>query len=250
MTAPPETASARPDLLVACVGTATEVGKTWVGAAVLTELRRRSVNVAARKPAQSFDPTDDEPTDAQVLADAGGERADEVVPEARSYPMALAPPMAAARLHRPAPRLDELVAELRWPERCRLGWLETVGGVRSPIAVDADSGELCVRVDPDVVVLVGDASLGAIGAVRSGLDSLALAATPDRSLATRTVVLLNRFDRHDPTHVENASWLIDRLAQPVFTEVGAIADHLVAGLPAGPTPAVDRRPSTGTGSVA
>lgn len=233
MTTSPGVRSGRPELLVACVGTATEVGKTWVGAAVLADLRRRGLGVAARKPAQSFDPTSDEPTDAQVLADATGEGADHVAPVSRSYPVALAPPMAAARLRRSPPRLDHLSGELIWPERCRLGWLETVGGVRSPIAVDADSRDLCVRVDPDLVVLVGDASLGAVGAIGSGLDSLALAATSDRTLAARTLVILNRFDHHDPTHAENAAWLIDHLTQPVFTEIEAIADHLAARLRVG-----------------
>ena len=46
-------------MLVVCAGTHTEVGKTWVGAAVLGDLRARGRTVAARKPAQSFDPGDD-----------------------------------------------------------------------------------------------------------------------------------------------------------------------------------------------
>ena len=36
--------------LVIVSGTATEVGKTWVGAALARELRGRGVTVAARKP--------------------------------------------------------------------------------------------------------------------------------------------------------------------------------------------------------
>ena len=62
----------RPSRLVVVAGTATEVGKTWVGAAVARELRDRGTTVAARKPAQSFEPADVEPggigTDADALA--------------------------------------------------------------------------------------------------------------------------------------------------------------------------------------
>lgn len=217
----------RPVRLVACVGTATEVGKTWVGAAVLTHLRRRGTAVAARKPAESFDADALEPLDSQVLAEASGEAESEVTSPHRRYPVALAPPMAARRLGVAPPQLSQVLAELSWPVGCGVGWLETVGGVRSPIAVDADSRDLVAAVRPDRVVLVGDASLGTIGAVRSALDSLALGATGGGSLADRTVVILNRFDRHSPTHAENLAWLVEHLAQPVVTEASAIADLLV-----------------------
>jgi len=50
-------------------GTATEVGKTFVGAALLAELRATGVRVAARKPAQSF-AIGELRTDADVLAAA------------------------------------------------------------------------------------------------------------------------------------------------------------------------------------
>ena len=41
----------RPDLLIAVVGTGTEVGKTWVSAHLLRDLRAEGHRVAARKPA-------------------------------------------------------------------------------------------------------------------------------------------------------------------------------------------------------
>ena len=37
-------------------GTGTEVGKTWAAVRLITELRSDGRSVAARKPAQSFDP--------------------------------------------------------------------------------------------------------------------------------------------------------------------------------------------------
>ena len=49
----------RPRRLVLVVGTGTDVGKTWVSAHLLATLRAAGLTVAARKPAQSFDPADD-----------------------------------------------------------------------------------------------------------------------------------------------------------------------------------------------
>src|SRR6187399_2050729 len=127
-------------MLVVCVGTHTEVGKTWTGAAVLADLRARGRTVAARKPAQSFDPRDGQPLDADVLGDATGEPGDVVCPPARTYAVPMAPPMAAAALGRPIPALAELLDEVRWPEpEVDVAWLETVGGPRSPIGRDGDA---------------------------------------------------------------------------------------------------------------
>ena len=227
MSEPSIDGAVRPNLLVACVGTATEVGKTWVGAQVVESLRHRSIDVAARKPAESFAGHGHDPLDSTVLAHASGEPIDHVTPPHRRYGVALAPPMAAKQLGLPPPLLGALLSELTWPRGCRVGWLETVGGVRSPVAADADSLALCAAVAPDVVVLVGDASLGAIGAARSAIDSIALGAP---ALVDRTVVLLNRFDPADADHRENQRWLAAHLSQPVLTDVAALVEHLAVPL--------------------
>ena len=99
--------------LIAVAGTGTEVGKTFVAAALLGALRARGVTVSARKPAQSFGPGDG-PTDADRLAAVTGERATDVCSPARWYPVPLAPPMAAERLGRRPPSIAEL-AGLTWP---------------------------------------------------------------------------------------------------------------------------------------
>jgi dethiobiotin synthetase len=188
-------------MLVVCVGTATEVGKTFVGAAVLGELRRRGRTVAARKPAQSFAPGDPHPLDGEVLAGATGEPPERVCLPSRTYAVAMAPPMAADVLGRPVPTLRELLDELSWPDPPPdVRWLETVGGPRSPIAADGDAVDLVAAVGPDRIVLVAEAGLGAINAV-----SLSLA--PFRSLGHDPVVILNRFDGADDLHRRNAAWL-------------------------------------------
>lgn len=191
---------ARPGAVVMVVGTATEIGKTWVACSLAEHLIEAGLTVVARKPAQSFEPGDDlaGDTDAHLLAAATGDRPHEVTPSHRWYPVALAPPMAAAALGRPEVRISELIDELAWPAGTDVGLLETAGGVRSPLAVDGDAVVLAARLQPDLVVLVADAGLGTIGAVRSAADDLA-----GRPLH----VLLNRFDPDDDTHRRNLAWL-------------------------------------------
>lgn len=208
----------RPATLVLAIGTATEVGKTWVGAATLAALARRGVSVAARKPAQSFEPDDRHPTDAQVLGAATGEPPEAVCPPHRCYPAAMAPPMAADHLGWPVPTLSELLGELSWPEPAvDIGWLETVGGPRSPIGVDGDAVTVAQRLDPDVVVLVADAGLGTVNAV------LVSAAPFDPA---RLVVLLNRFDPAIELHRRNLDWLRTREGLEVVTDPEALAARL------------------------
>jgi len=186
----------RPERLVVVLGTATEVGKTWVSATVLSGLRRAGVSVAARKPVQSFAPCDGE-TDAHVLAAASGERPEEVCLPARWYAVAMAPPVAAAFLGLPPPSLDELLGELSWPaEAVAVGLVETVGGPRSPLAEDADSAGLAGALGADLHVLVAHAGLGAINAVR-----LCAPLVP-----VPLVVFLNHFDGGD-LHDRNRRWL-------------------------------------------
>jgi dethiobiotin synthetase len=208
-------------MLVVCTGTHTEVGKTWVGAAVLADLRGRGVTVAARKPAQSFDPADDHPLDADVLGDATGEPGDTVCRPARTYAVPMAPPMAAAALGRPVPTLADLHDELQWPEpEVDVAWLETVGGPRSPMGQDGDAVDLAAALRPRAVVLVADAGLGTINAVR-------LSVAPFRDLGHEPIVVLNRFDPDAELHRRNAAWLHD-LGIAAVLSPGAVADLLVA----------------------
>ncbi len=185
----------RPDRLVVAMGTATDVGKTWVGARVLGALRAAGVAVAARKPVQSFEPGA-ALTDADVLAAATGVPPTDVCPPGRSYEVPMAPPMAADVLGRPPFGIADLLADLAWPDGTAVGWVETVGGPRSPIAADADSAALAATLEPDLIVLVADAGLGAINAVR-----LCVPVVP-----TPVVVILNRFDGGD-LHRRNRAWL-------------------------------------------
>jgi len=206
---------ARPKQLVAVVGTGTDIGKTYVTAQLLEALREEGATVAVRKPAQSFDASDDpEGYDAAVLGTASGEPPETVCPSHRWYEMAMAPPMAADALARPTFTLDDLVEELRWPGvPVDVGFVETAGGLRSPIADDSDCLALVVAVMPDVVVLVADAGLGTINSVRLTMDTLV-------RLPAQLAVVLNRFDEGSELHQRNRSWLRDRDDMQVFSIPG------------------------------
>ena len=129
----------RPRLLVGVVGTGTEVGKTWVASHLLRELQAEGVSVAARKPTQSFGP-EDRTTDAHVLSAATGEEPTDVCPRHRWYTLPMAPPMAADALGRPPFTIADLALETVWPVPLpQIGVVETVGGVRSPQAIDGDA---------------------------------------------------------------------------------------------------------------
>lgn len=225
--------SSRPALVVVLAGTGTEVGKTWVGAALARALRDRGLAVAARKPAQSFEPADvvARVTDADLLADATGEDPMAVCPPHRRYEVPMAPPMAAEVLGRAPLSIAELADEVAasWPGRApEVGLVELAGGVRSPATHDGDGVDLSAAVDPDLVVLVADAGLGTINSVRMSADALRAGA---RGETARLVVHLNRFDTTDDLHRRNLEWLADRDRFEVTASVEALADAVDASLP-------------------
>jgi dethiobiotin synthetase len=221
----------RPALVVVVAGTGTDVGKTWVAARLLQAWRRAGLSVAARKPAQSYVPGDG-PTDAEVLAAASGEAPTTVCLPIRSYPVAMAPPMAAAALHVPVPTMADLVAEMSWPSvPADIGLVETAGGVRSPQGADGDVTDLVSALAPDCLVLVADAGLGTINAVR-----LSVSALTDGSPDTPTpIVILNRFDLSSDLHRRNQAWLRDHdaIAAMASTDPGldSVATDMARLLP-------------------
>jgi dethiobiotin synthetase len=217
----------RPRQLLVVVGTATEVGKTWVAARLAAAARDAGRSVVARKPAQSFEPGDDAAgcTDAQILAAATDEEPTDVCPARHWYPVPMAPPMAADVLGRPPLVAADLFDHLTWPADADLVLVETAGGVRSPLAVDADAVDLCAALAPDHVVLVADAGLGTINAVRSSVAALE---------RWPVLVLLNRFDPRDDLHRRNRDWLIERSGLRCATDVDEAAVALGFGPGAAP----------------
>ena len=208
--------------LVAVTGTGTDVGKTYVTAAVAAALRARGRDVAARKPVQSFAPGDERrhATDADVLACATGEAADAVCPAHRRLPAPVAPPMAAEALGLPPFAIDDLVRETRAAAPPgALVLVETAGGVRSPIAADGDCAAFVDALGPRLVVLVADAGLGTINLVRLSREALG---------GQHVVVFLNRFDAGTDLHVRNGRWLRARESLDVVTDIEALTSRIEA----------------------
>jgi dethiobiotin synthetase len=199
----------RPRRLVVVLGTGTDIGKTWVSARLLTTLRAAGVTVAARKPAQSFAAGDDPgQLDAAVLGAATGEPSETVCPPHRWYEVAMAPPMAADALGRDRITTADIIGELTWPSHgVEVGLVESAGGVRSPQAHDGDAVALVAALAPDLVLLVADAGLGTINAVRLSVDALAAGATV---AARHLVIVLNRFNESDDLHRRNRAWLTEQ----------------------------------------
>jgi dethiobiotin synthetase len=203
----------RPKTLILVAGTATEVGKTWVAAQLATALRRRGIRVRACKPAQSFGPEERGSTDAEVLAAATGQSPVGVCPRHRWYDIPMAPPMAADALGRPPIAIADLAAEIDFPPETAIGLVETAGGVRSPLAHDGDTVDLTRLLQPDAVLLVADAGLGTLNAVRLSADALK---------EWPVHVFLNRFDSTDGLHKANKEWLVGRYGMSVATDVAAL----------------------------
>jgi dethiobiotin synthetase len=198
--------------VIGVAGTGTDIGKTWVTAACAQALRTRGITVAARKPAQSY--SAGETTDAEVLAAATGEEPHTVCPAHRWFAIPMAPPMAAAALGRPGFTIATLAGETVVPAT-GLTFAETAGGLRSPIATDGDCVAYLAALDVVAVVLVADAGLGTINAVRLSVDAIA---------AHRVVVYLNRYDDTDELHVRNADWLRNHEGLEIVTDPEALAD--------------------------
>jgi dethiobiotin synthetase len=195
----------RPNFLVAVAGTGTEIGKTWTTCRLVETAIQRGLRVAARKPVQSFNAG--EVTDADQLATASHEAPHDVCPEHRWYPIAMAPPMAADVLGREQISLADLLHETIWPAQLDIGFIETAGGLRSPIAHNADNLELIRRAVVDEILLVADAGLGTINSVRLSLDALH---------GHRVRIFLNRFDSNNDLHVRNHRWLVDSCGCDAF----------------------------------
>lgn len=205
----------RPDRLVVVTGTGTEVGKTWWTAAIARALRARGLRVAARKPVQSFAPTDPiAALDAAVLGDATGEAPEVVCPTHRWLAEPLAPPMAAARLGLDPFTIADLVGEIAWPAGVARGFVEGAGGLRSPLADDGDTRTLIQALRPDAVLVVADPALGVVHGVR-----LVVGALGNHDVT----VALNRFDPDDPQHAASRDWLVERDGLTVVTDPGDLA---------------------------
>jgi len=211
---------------VLVAGTGTEIGKTWVTSRLITELRTQHITVQARKPAQSFEP-EDPTTDADQLAAASGEHPGTVCPEHRCYRVAMAPPMAADLLGAERISIVELAQETAesWNleamtgRPAQVGFVESAGGPWSPIAHDGDGIDLARLLLPEAIILVADAGLGTINAIRPAVTALQAIAP--------VLVILNRFDPTAELHERNRVWLQQYYNIDPSTSVALLGSQLL-----------------------
>jgi dethiobiotin synthetase len=194
-------------------GSGTEIGKTFVTAALIHELRRRDRQIAALKPVVSgFDPAHPEGSDPRMLLAAlgeppTGEALDRIAPW--RFPAPLSPDMAAARENR-AIDFAKLVEHSRNAIAAAPGTLliEGVGGIMVPLDERHTVLDWIAALRLPALV-VGGSYLGAISHALTALDALrsrdiAIAAlvvneTPQSSVALEeTVATIARFARGAP----------------------------------------------------
>ena len=162
----------RPGRLVFVAGTATAVGKTWWTAATARAAARtrawrsRHASRCSRAtPARSPTPRCSPPPPARTPRRCAPPTARTGSRGHRRWP----PPSSG---HRPFTVADLVARDRAGPTATAVGLVEGVGGPRSPIATDGDNVDFARALAPDLVVLVADAGLGTINAVRLSAAAL------------------------------------------------------------------------------
>lgn len=180
-------------MIVTVVGTGTDVGKTFVTAALGAALRRHGVDVSAWKPVASGVPAGEEASDASALAAAVGRP---IEPPRHVFLPPISPHLAARHA---GVRIDveDLVAHARrLAASCEVLLVETAGGLFSPLSDEATNASLVgalggawVLVAPDRLGVLHDVGATLRAARAEGLGTpaalvLSAASEPDASSGT------------------------------------------------------------------
>ena len=206
-------------MIVLVTGTGTEVGKTWVTAAVARLLRGARHRRAGPQARAVVRPRATRHRRGRARRRDRRRPRKRVCPRAPLVPVAMAPPMAAELLDRPPFTVADLAAELPAPTR-GVVLVEGAGGVRSPLATDGDTADLAAAL-----------RTRARRARRRRRPRHDQPGAPQcrRARGPRgLVVFLNRFDRAVDLHRRNLDWLRTREGLEVETDPEALALRLEA----------------------
>jgi len=145
-------------LALLITGTDTEVGKTFVGAGLISAFTQMGFRVAPFKPVETGCLQDAGtliPADARLLESASGTSAPLTVICPYRYSLPVAPWIAAEREHRPVelPVLDQCLDTLK--KNHDLVLIETAGGLLVPITQDASFADLARRWKVPVLLVAG-----------------------------------------------------------------------------------------------
>lgn len=173
-------------------GSDTDVGKTWVVAAIARELRDRNESVQIVKPVQTGAGNGKESDVAIIQRHV--EYSDLEVYTLLSYALPIAP-VAAARRERKSLKLDAIVSRLEALPRDK-DWriIEGAGSLATPIAEDGeDWADFAIAIGLDRIVLVVDNRVGGIGQSRLAYSFAA-------SKGLESGIILNESREQDPVH--------------------------------------------------
>lgn len=173
--------------VIVVTGTDTEVGKTFVTAALIYRLRQEGLTVRAVKPVESgvlsSEPEGRE--DGVILAAAAGQTSPGAAVQRYRAPLA---PTQAAEIEG-IPIEDDswapLVADLA--DEADLVFVEAAGGLFSPLSNRFDALSLAKHLGADMLVVAGD-KLGAINHSRLTLTALRYAGFSDDLSATHSIL--------------------------------------------------------------
>ncbi|MEH6455033.1 MAG: dethiobiotin synthase [Cocleimonas sp.] len=154
--------------------TDTNVGKTWLGSRLITELKKLKMNVQARKPIESGWPisADVSETDAWKLASAMGQTDELDIVCPNRFSAALSPDRAAM-LEGEIITLEQLYQD------CLIGvdetdflYVEGAGGFYSPICNDGLNADLAVSLGLPILLVVEN-RLGCINQALLNVEAIA-----------------------------------------------------------------------------
>lgn len=207
-------------------GTDTNVGKTYVAAAIARDLRRSGVRVGVYKPAASgcsFNEQGDlRSDDAVMLWEAAGRPGELAAVCPQLFTAPLAPHLAAAAEGR---KFDAALLRTGlnyWRERSDFLLVEGAGGLLSPMGEDEYVADLAADLGFPLIVVAPNE----LGVINQTLCTLVTAAVWSQSLAVAGVVLNRRHlaSAADPSLATNRAELERRCEPPVLAELGFQAD--------------------------
>lgn len=202
--------------IVIC-GTDTEVGKTHIGVAMVRALVAAGRKVSVFKPIESGTEATGGPADARALAAAAGTDPDAACPW--PLPRPLTPAAELERLGMRVTAADILAAAARVEGGADVSFIETAGGVLSPVTPSLTSADIATLFDASVV-LVARSRLGCISHTVSAVEVLR-----DRGARIEAVVL-NEVPGDASDHDVNAEWIARACPEVALVrtrgEVGAL----------------------------
>jgi dethiobiotin synthetase len=193
-------------------GSDTDVGKTYIACEIVRQMRRRGLEVAARKPAESGCRESDSGEllthDAAALRAANDNRESIERISPYRYRAALAP-HRAARLENRRIELQALIDACERDHPAQRLVVEGAGGFFSPLAENGLNSDLASALQLPVIVVVDDR----VGAVNQAL--MTLQAVASRHLNAAAIVL-NQVQAVIEKDMDNAADLRPYSDTPVF----------------------------------